>query len=409
MRFAPFTRARPMRSSRAPSRGVRGHLAAVVALGLAGACTSRDIVASAGAEAPAYCRGPSPVILLAPPPGPREAVCTGSVAVRAFPRALCMCEDYAASTTLDTDSFDSAAGPYIPGGSSGDVGIDGQLRASAVVTAGGDLTVSGAGGAALLADVHVARDLVVGGPLGAGVTVTAGGDAHIAGDVDLAGLTVAGTLTVPDGASLAGTITAGSTLRAPVQIAPPCNCGAPDLVDVAGLVAAHATDNQDAAIGLTPDRLTGFHAPASLDLPCGVYYLGPVSGDAELTLRITGRVALLIDGDIALTAPLTIELSTDDAELDLLVAGIVSIDHALTIGRVDHPARTRVYLGGSGQIQLSGDSRLAANLYAPHAAVALSADATVHGSLFVRHLDQSAPLTIHYDVDVRRADIACPL
>jgi hypothetical protein len=35
--------------------------------------------------------------------------------------------------------------------------------------------------------------------------------------------------------------------------------------------------------------------------------------------------------------------------------------------------------------------------------------AFVYGSLFVRHLDQSAALAIHYDVDVRRANIGCPL
>jgi hypothetical protein len=140
-----------------------------------------------------------------------------------------------------------------------------------------------------------------------------------------------------------------------------------------------------------------------------VYYLGPVKGDGDLTFRITGKVALLIDGDVALTAPLTVELDTDDAELDLLITGIISIDHALVIGRQDHPARTRVYIGGTGTLELAGDSQLATNLYAPHAAVALSANATVYGSLFVRQLAQSAPLTIHYDVDVRRADIACPL
>jgi hypothetical protein len=380
-----------------------------VGLGLAAGCRSRDIVASAGVDAPAYCASPSPVILRSRPSGLRAAaVCTGSVAVRAFPRALCTCEGYATSTELGTDSFDSAVGPYAPGGSSGDVGIDGELRTASVVTVGGSLTVAGAAGAALLADLHAAHDLAIGGPLGTGVTVTARGDARVAGNVDLAAFSVAGTLTVPTGATLTGAVTAGATVRAAVAVAPPCECGSPDLVDVASLVAEHAADNQDAMIGLAPDRLTGYHGAVTLDLPCGIYYLGPVTGDGALTLRITGKVALLIAGDVALTAPLTVELDTEDAELDLLIAGILSIDHALVIGRVDHPARTRVYVGGTGTIDLAGNSQLATNFYAPHAAVALSANATMYGSLFVRRLDQAAPLAIHYDVDVRRADIACP-
>jgi hypothetical protein len=396
------------RSSASASRALLA-----VALLAVSACASRDIVASGAVpgDQPAYCAGTSPVILVAPAPRPGErgAVCTGVVAVRTFPRALCTCEGYTTSTGLETDSFDSAAGPYAPGGTSGDVGVDGELRTSAVVDIHGALAAAGAAGVGLLADLHVAHDLDVGGALGTGVTVTAGGDAHLAGAVDLAALTVAGTLTIPDGVALAGTISAGATVRAPVTIAPPCACGAADLVDIPGFVAAHASDNQDAAIGLTPDRLTDYRGAVSLDLPCGIYYVGPVRGDGALTLRVTGRAALLIDGDLALAAPFTVELATEDAELDLMVGGIVSSDQAIVIGRADHPARTRIYVGGAGTIQLSGDSQLAANLYAPRAAVALSATAIVFGSLFVRRLDQSAPITIHYDVDVRRADVACPL
>ncbi len=397
--------------SSAPRLGRAAH----VSLALLAACTSRDIVASGELpdEEPAYCAGPSPVILRAPPPPiggqPRAAVCTGAVAVRTFPRALCTCEDYATSTPLQTDSFDSASGPYVPGGISGDVGVNGELRASSAVEVSGALAVAGPGGVGLLGNLRVARDLDVGGALGTGVMVTSGGNARVAGPVDVTALTVAGTLTVPAGVGLAGTITAGATVRAPVAIDPPCACGAADLVDIPGLVTAHATDNQNAVIGLAPDRLTDYRGPVTLDLPCGVYYVGPVRGDGALTLRVTGRAALLIEGDVTLVAPFTVELATEDAELDLLIGGLLSSDQAIVIGRADHPARTRVYIGGAGTIELSGDSRLAANLYAPRAAVAASATATVFGSLFVRRLDQAAPFTIHYDVDVRRADIACPL
>ena len=386
-------------------------IAAAFSPWLVAACTSRDIVASATGDPTAQCATDAPVILLGGPQGAtraRAAVCTGNVAVRAFSHALCTCEGYATSTALTTDSFDSTTGPYTPGGTTGDVAIDGDIRSNALVQIGGGLVVAGATGAVLLADLHVARDLAIAGPAGNAVTVTAGGNAQIAGDVSLATLTVAGTLTVPPGATLAGTVTTGATQRAAVNIAPPGACGDTDIVDVPGLVAAHAIDNNDAAIGLVPGRFTDYHGAASLDLPCGIYYLGPVRGDGELTLRITGRVALLVDGDIALAAPLTIALDTDDAELDLIARGILSSDQAITIGRTDHPARTRIYLAGTGTTELSGNSQLAANLYAPHTAIALSATAAIYGSLFVRRLDQSAPLAIHYDIDVRRADIACP-
>jgi len=392
---------------------------ALVLLAAMGACSARDIVASNAAggsgDVPTYCTGTGPPILVGDgitvgeSDGSGENICTGTIAVRTFVRALCTCEAYVASTPLVTDSYDSAAGPYMPGGTTGDVGIDDLLQASAQLQIGGAFVIAGAAGAALLADLHVAHDLAVGGHLGSGIAVTAGGDAQIAGNIDLASLTVAGTLTVPSSSTIAGTVTASSTVRAPVTVTPPCACGASDLVDIPMFVSDHATDNQDALINLSPDRLTGYQGDQTLDLPCGIYYLGPVNGNGALTLRITGRVALLVSGDMALSAPFTVELATDDAELDLMVSGLLSSNQAMTIGRADHPSRTRVYIGGTGTIDLSGDSSIASNIYAPRAAIALSGTTTIYGSLFVRRLDQAAPVTIHYDVDIRRADVACPI
>ena len=392
----------------------------VLVAGLLASCAARDIVASSGSgDEPAYCTGTGPPILVGDGitvgdgDGSPDEVCTGTVAVRTFQHALCTCEGYAASTPLVTDSFDGSIAPYVPGagGTAGDVGIDGAVSAAAMVSIGGALAVAGTAGAGFLVDTQIAGDLDVNGPLGTNVAITAGGDAQIAGDVTLASLAVTGTLTVPAAATLTGTITAGATVRAPVTIAPPCACAPTDLVDIAAFVGNHrAPDaNNDAAIGLAAARLTDYTGDVTLDLPCGVYYVGPVHGDGSLTLRITGRVALLVDGDVRLGAPLSIELATDAAELDLMIAGLLSSNARITAGDPDHPSRTRIYIGGSGTIELSGDSLLAANIYAPQSAVAQSAPSTIFGSLFVRRIDQAAPLTIHYDEDVLRADVGCLL
>jgi hypothetical protein len=239
------------------------------------------------------------------------------------------------------------------------------------------------------------------------VAVTAGGDANIAGDITLTSLAVTGTLTVPTTATLTGTITAGATVRAPVSFNPPCACAPSDLVDIAAFVANYRTTNDDGAIALSPDRLTGYSGDATLDLPCGIYYLGPIHGTGAITLRITGRVAVLVDGDATLTSPLSIELATSDAELDLMIAGTLTSNTTITAGDVSRPSSTRIYIGASDTINLSGDSQLAANIYAPTSAIALSAPATIYGSLFVRRLDQAAPVVIHYDEDVLRSDVGC--
>ncbi|NVB76798.1 MAG: hypothetical protein HOV81_00250 [Kofleriaceae bacterium] len=383
---------------------------------LVAGCASQDIVASSSDNgAPAYCTGTGPPVLVGDGitvgdgDGNPDDVCTGTVAVRTFKRALCTCEGYATSTPLVTDSFDGSVAPYAPGtaGTAGAVGIDGALSASAMVSIGGALAVAGTTGASFLVDATIARDLDVNGALGTNVAITAGGNAHVAGDIALASLAVSGTLTVPAAATLIGTVTAGTTVRAPVTIEPPCACEPTDLVDIGAFVANHRDDNNDASIGLSPARLTDYTGDVTLDLPCGIYYVGPVRGDGALSLRITGRVALLVDGDLTLTHPLAIELATQDAELDLMIGGLVSSNARIMAGDAAHPSRTRIYVGGSGTIELSGDSQIAANVYAPKSAVAMSAPSTVFGSLFVRRIDQAAPLTIHYDEDVLRADIGC--
>jgi len=378
-------------------------------------CAAQDVVATSGTGASTFCSGTGPPVLVGDGitvgegDGTPDDVCTGTVAVLTFKRALCTCEGYTTSTPLTTDSFDSSVAAYAPAsaGSAGGVGVDGALSAAAQLEIGGSLVVAGAAGAALQVDSTIARDLDVGGPLGTSVALTAGGNANVAGDISLASLGVTGTLTVPATATLAGTITAGATVRAPVSIVPPCACAPADLVDIAAFVASYRTTNDDAAIGLAPDRLTGYSGDATLDLPCGIYYLGAINGSGAITLRITGRVAVLVDGDATLTSPLSIELATGDAELDLMIGGTLTSNARITAGDPGHPSRTRIYVGASGTIELSGDSELAANIYAPTSAIAMSAPATIFGSLFVRRIDQAAPLVIHYDEDVQRSDVGC--
>src|SRR5207302_1458657 len=123
-------RARP----RAQAGARRAVMRAAIAIALFAACSARDLVASEQGSADggvaAYCLGSGPPVLVGDGitngdgDGAPDNVCSGTIAVRTFVRALCTCEGYATSTRLTTDSFDSAAGPYTPGGTAAPVGID---------------------------------------------------------------------------------------------------------------------------------------------------------------------------------------------------------------------------------------------------------------------------------------------
>lgn len=393
-------------------------LAAAVALA---ACAQEDTVAiddrAAGADAgvPAYCLGEGPPILVGDGitvgegDGTGDDVCSGTVAVRTFRFALCTCEGYDTSTTLATDSFDSTAGPYAPGGTRGSVGVNGRLATNAPATIGGSLWL-GPGGAGLGGDLTLAGDLRDGGELGLDVGVAVGRDAHVSGAIDLAALTVAGTLTVPEGQPI--TVDAppdvGALVRAPVAVPLPCACAPDDLVDIAGFALAHRDANDNALIGLDPATLVGMTGDRTLELPCGRFFLDGVSGGGALTLRATGRTALFVGGDVAPGASLLVELAAG-AELDLFIAGTLTAAGEIRFGDPARPARTRLYVGGGGAIALSGAALFAGNLYAPLAELQASAGATLFGSLFVRHLVTAAPLTIHYDTAVLDADQGCPV
>jgi hypothetical protein len=390
-----------------------------VLLVLAAACDRRDTVAIVpSGQVSSYCQGSGPAIItgdgitVSEGDGTSDDVCSGAIARRTFRFALCTCEGYTSSVRLDTDSFASADGPYDPStaGAAGSVGVNGDLQTNDVLAIHGSLW-SGATASSLGTDLTIDGDLVHQGDLtGAAADVSVGHDANLQGNVQLASLAVAGALTVPSLASVStsGAFTHGTVTEAAETLADPCACAGGDLVDIARFVELHAADNDDAALGLSPAKLAAYGAgDASLDLPCGRYYLDAIDGGGALTLRIHGRTALFVGTDLHAGGGMTVTLDAG-AELDLFVGNLLASEGDVHVGSPSTPARARVYVGGTGAITLTGTSVFAGNLYAPRAQLMLSGPVELYGSLFVRRLEQAAPVTIHYDTSVLDADVGCP-
>ncbi|MCK6549317.1 hypothetical protein L6R52_25970 [Myxococcota bacterium] len=368
-----------------------------------------DASADGGADAGAgFCDGRGPVVLTSDSGDP---TCGSTIAERTFRFAVCACTDLVLGHHLDTDAFDSARGAYSPGGVGGSVGVNGGLNVTAPMSIGGSVWVGGASGvtASASADVVVGADLVVRGPFASGAGLDVRRDAKIGAALSARSLHVGGTLTLPEGAGLdvSGTSSISSLVRAPVDVRTPCACDEGALLDVAAIVARHVDDHDGAAIGLARDALANVTAATTLELPCGRYYLDRIGAHAPLVLRITGRTALFVAGDVALDDALTVELGAA-GELDLFVAGNLVSAGTIMLGSFRTPARARLYVGGAGTIQLSGGGVFAGNLYAPRAELVASAPIELFGSLFVRRLAASAPLAVHYDTAVLRAGEDCP-
>lgn len=355
------------------------------------------------------CRGRGPIVQV----GDGTLTCGGRVAARRFRYAVCTCDDYSASAPLTTDSFDSTRGPYTAGGRGGSVGVNGRVAAAAPLSLGGALWAGGSGlQAGSGGDVIAASDVRVRGPVESEAVVRVGRDAYFGARVQARELVVTGTLTRAPGVVLdvSGSTQLGGEREAPVDVPPPCECGVDELLDVAELVRAQRDDHDNATIGLDPRALEGRTGARTLALPCGRYYLTNIGGTGALTLQLTGRVVLFVDGDVALDAPWVVELGAD-AELDLFVAGNVLSSSTIRFGSAEAPARARLYVGGRGTLQLGADAVFGGNLYAPRAELTTSGRVEVFGSLFVRRLAASGPLSVHYDtavLDPKTAECGAP-
>jgi hypothetical protein len=180
-------------------------------------------------------------------------------------------------------------------------------------------------------------------------------------------------------------------------VAPACDCAESRLLDVAGLVAERALDNDNAQAGLEAGALDGFSGARSLTLDCGRYYLTRIAGDGSIALEARGRIAIFIGGNIELNGGLTLTLS-EQASAEIYVAGNVRVDARLELGTGNEGNRVLLAVGGDGNIQLNGDAIVEGSLYAPRAALVTRSETLLelHGALFVRYANLNGTSRVHY-------------
>jgi hypothetical protein len=363
-----------------------------------------------------YCNASGPPALIDQfAEGGTATTCPELLAQRAFLYALCACADFVSDQALVTDAFNGAQGAYsdagvLPGGS---VGINGSvnLNPSAPMQVNGSFWASGASDINA-GPIDVAGELHAEGELRP-TSLFVGADAWMAGGIQTTGgVTVNGAVHVPAGAPI--DVPADAGLGAPLtqafQVAPACDCTPQDLVDVAGVVATYAMDNDDQVLGIEPTWLENVQSAVTATLPCGRIYLASVGGNAPIQLTVKSHVALFVGADISTDSDFEIDVPSG-GELDLFVAGSLTVSGSFLVGTISNPARARTYVGGS-TVNLQNAATLAGNLYAPKATLTLGASAptTLYGSIFAERVSASADLTIHYDEAILSpsATAGCP-
>ena len=346
-----------------------------------------------GGELP-FCEGKGPPIEI-----PQLGDCANDLAT-IFLFGICSCSDINASNVLLTDSFNS--------NESDDVKVNGSIGLNGTYTGLSPATLHGtlwSAGPTIWQNTHeIDKQVRCGSTLTVASPSTVHDDLYVADDITTQPdyLTVDGTLHIPSGKGHVGVV-ADDVVNEAVSVEAPCNCGDP--LDIAGIVASFENDNDNAMEGLDPDVLVGATGDVDLSLPCGRYYFnGAATSGANITIELQGRTAILIAGDLIPTGAFSINLGPD-AELDLFIAGDLTVKNDLSLGDKAHPARSRVYVAGSGT--LTSASEMAMNLYLPNDVLSVQNDLEVWGSLFVGGLDFTSPLTVHYDEAILDVD-GCP-
>lgn len=354
------------------------------------ACTQRTQLI-----APAACSGTGAPIRLG-------QSCAATLAANSLRHALCSCSSIVLPGDLTTES-----GPPMPGPGPGPmtpsaaVGTDGSLQVAGLVQVAGAAIAASSSGMTFNRSASVFGSLHSGGAVSATQFLAVGDDAFVGGDL-LGRVDVGGALHVAPTATVGPAVSAATIVREPISVAPPCDCTTPAL-DVATLVGAAASSNDDATISLASDALTATTAATTLDLPCGQYYLSSIGAVATVELRVHGRAALFVRGDVTVGAGLRVTLDAG-AELDLVVGGSITARGG-TVGATP-PSSLRLWIGG-GTVRLGSGVGLAAVVYAPAAALVAEGPLTASGALFVGSVSSNDDVTVRFDANVLDGGSEC--
>jgi len=315
--------------------------------------------------------------------------CPFTPAPALLPRAVCVCDDITLSGALETR------------GAHADVGTNGRFTAATETTIGGALLARdgvGVSGEVKVHDDLASRGDVMGaGTLSVGHDLSSGGNVTLSGALDVTGAArVAGQLIVAGEQSLGG--------RAPfVPVAEPCGCSGPGLFDIAGRVAAAKAQNDNAKHGLASEIQSV--GDGALTLETGNYYFTSVTGVGLHHVRVSGAVAVHIDGDLTAVGAESFELAPGSS-LDLFVNGNVQSAGDLDLGSGASAASFRLYVGGDAMVH-AGQQSFHGTLYAPHATVAFAGDTTVHGAVFAKALSYAGRLVVDYAAPVAPQPTTC--
>lgn len=310
---------------------------------------------------------------------PEPIRCVGAAAA---PRvALGLCGDLAADNTLTIEARTERPTDLL-------LGVDGGARVASPLLVEGGFTALG--GLAATNTTDVSSDLRVGGPWTVSSPAHVGGDAFSGAHIEASNtVTIDGTLHTPFAEDVEK-VTAGGSLVGEVDVRSALECD--EAVDIAALI--QSVRNEPGTAGtdrLDGDTLDHIDEPSSVDLGCGNYIVSSIGADNTLDVKIVGGTVLVVEGDLRIAAPMTIEVAAG-ASLDLAIGGSLLIDNTLTIHAAD-PAS--VWVGVVGDVRVAAPLVMDGALVLPDGDIEANNTIDLTGSILARELHVAAPVVVH--------------
>jgi hypothetical protein len=355
---------------------------------------------------PPVCDPKGPIISIRRMNGVTSEACAGQLAAHTFTHALCACGDLNLAAVLSTVSFASSSADTTAVSAGAPVGVAGSYP-SARSNIGGSLTVSGTAETLVSAGLDVQGDLRLAGTGTFYNQLSVARHTWLVSRVGYWGVVrVGGNLyTAPPAGSLQGLgpspFIGGMQTVISFTVDDPCRCD--NRLDVALIESLGAARTDNAARNIDPGVLSNVTTSLNLALDCGRFRFDSIGGGGELRLTITGRTAIFVDGNVALSDSFQLVLGPE-AELDWFIRGSLSTGGA-KIGDPNRPSATRIYVAG-GDTDIVVSEEVGANIYAPNCNVNFAA-LGVRGSVYGKNLSMLGGGIVRYDRSILNAGDKC--
>lgn len=320
--------------------------------------------------------------------------CSAALAAERLRYSLCSCSGLALEHGLFTEGGSGMRVPSAAVGSDDYIQIAGPVQVAGVLDAAGQFGIAFGRNAGVLGSVHS------GGPLGSNMFLSVGEEAFVDGDV-VGRMDIGGVLHVPPGAFVSSSVSAKEVVEQPITVDPPCRCGLDPVIDFASIISEKAMQNGNARAALGPDSLV--KGASTIDLGCGEFFVNSIVAGPELELRVHGRTALYVAGDVMLDDGLRVTLDAG-AQLDLVIGGSLFLDDGVLGAQSSE--WVRVWIGGK-MVQLGDFAMVSASVYAPNAVVSSSGDLSIHGALLADQFSVAGDVSVHFDADVLASGTTC--